>query len=149
MTSHLLLLNGPNLGRLGTREPDVYGTTTLAEIEAAVAARAASYGLVLRAEQHDSQAALIDALRRHQDVAGLVLNPGAFMTYGYALAEALADFPAPWAEVHISNVWKREAFRHESVLAASARGVIAGLGADGYLLAVDALARRHPGHLVL
>ncbi|MGA8113098.1 MAG: type II 3-dehydroquinate dehydratase [Actinocatenispora sp.] len=137
----ILLLNGPNLGSLGTREPAVYGTTTLPEIERRVADRlaVASYGL--RAEQHDCEGALIGALRENADAAGAIVNPGALMIAGWSLRDALADFPAPWAEVHISNVWARESFRHNSVLSPLAVGVIAGFGVYGYELAADALVQ--------
>lgn len=140
----ILLLNGPNLGTLGTREPAIYGRTTLAEVEQAVADRLASAGFGLRAEQHDGEAALIGALRRHRDTVAAVVNPGALMIAGWSLRDALADYPAPWAEVHISNVWARESFRHNSILSPLAVGVIAGFGVHGYELAVDALLRRLP-----
>jgi 5-deoxy-5-amino-3-dehydroquinate dehydratase len=139
--SDLLLLNGPNLGTLGTRQPQIYGTTTLAEIEAEARACAAAAGFGLRAEQHDDEAGLLAALRRNADTAGAVVNPGALMMAGWSLRDALADYPAPWIEVHISNIYAREGFRHRSVLSALAAGVIAGLGTDGYVLAVAALAR--------
>jgi 5-deoxy-5-amino-3-dehydroquinate dehydratase len=135
----ILLLNGPNLGTLGTREPSVYGTTTLAAIEASVRERVAAAGYGLACAQHDAEHELIRELREHGSVAGAILNPGAFMIAGWALRDALASFAPPWIEVHISNVWAREAFRHESVLAPLAAGVIAGFGAHGYLLAADAL----------
>lgn len=137
----LLLLNGPNLGTLGTRQPEIYGTTTLAEVEADVRSCAAAAGFGLRAEQHDDEAGLLAALRRHADTAGAVLNPGALMMAGWSLRDALADYPAPWIEVHISNVYAREGFRHRSVLSALATGVIVGLGTDGYVLAAKALLR--------
>ncbi|MFJ6987262.1 MULTISPECIES: type II 3-dehydroquinate dehydratase [unclassified Streptomyces] len=138
----VLLLNGPNLGTLGTREPGVYGTTTLAQVEAAVAARLTAAGYGLRAEQHDGEGELIRALQRHRDTVAAIVNPGALMIAGWSLRDALADYPAPWAEVHISNVWARESFRHHSVLSPLAVGVVAGFGTYGYELAADALVRR-------
>ncbi|MFF3498185.1 type II 3-dehydroquinate dehydratase [Streptomyces sp. NPDC003247] len=138
----VLLLNGPNLGTLGTREPGIYGTTTLAEVEEAVAARLAAAGYGLRSEQHDGEGEVIRALHKHRDTAAAIVNPGALMIAGWSLRDALADYPAPWAEVHISNVWARESFRHNSVLSPLAVGVIAGFGTHGYELAADALLRR-------
>jgi 5-deoxy-5-amino-3-dehydroquinate dehydratase len=137
--SDLLLMNGPNLGRLGQREPEIYGHTSLAEIEKAVRGRAEAAGYGLRAAQNDSEGELIRILDRNRDVAGLILNPGALMIAGWSLRDALADLSAPWVEVHLSNVWARESFRHTSVLAPLALGVISGFGAHGYLLSVDAL----------
>ena len=139
--SDLLLLNGPNLGTLGTRQPEIYGRTTLAEVEAAARACAGAAGFGLRAEQHDDEAGLLAALRRNADTAGAVVNPGALMMAGWSLRDALADYPAPWVEVHISNIYAREVFRHRSVLSPLAAGVIVGLGTDGYVLGVSALVR--------
>jgi 5-deoxy-5-amino-3-dehydroquinate dehydratase len=135
----LLLMNGPNLGRLGKREPHIYGHTTLLDIEKAVRGRAEAAGYGLRAVQNDCEGELIRALDRNRDAAGLVLNPGALMMAGWSLRDALADFDPPWVEVHISNVWARESFRHVSVLSPLALGVISGFGAHGYILGVDAL----------
>ncbi|MFI1826484.1 type II 3-dehydroquinate dehydratase [Streptomyces sp. NPDC020412] len=140
-----LLLNGPNLGTLGTRQPEVYGTTTLAEVAESVAARLAGAGYGLRSEQHDCEGALIRALTRHRDTVAAIVNPGALMIAGWSLRDALADYPAPWAEVHISNVWAREPFRHNSVVSPLAVGVVAGFGVHGYELAAEALVRRLGG----
>jgi 5-deoxy-5-amino-3-dehydroquinate dehydratase len=142
----LLLLNGPNLGTLGEREPHIYGRTTLAEIEKAVRDRVTAAGFGLRAEQHDGEGEMIGALRRHADTVGAILNPGALMIAGWSLRDALASYVPPWIEVHLSNVWAREAFRHNSVVSPLAAGVIAGLGAHGYLLAADALVQILPGN---
>ncbi|MFK3979415.1 type II 3-dehydroquinate dehydratase [Micromonospora sp. NPDC050397] len=136
----ILLLNGPNLGVLGTRQPEIYGHTTLAEIEDAVRRRLAEVGYGLRAEQHDGEAQMLGALHRHRDTAGAIVNPGALMIAGWSLRDALAAYDPPWVEVHLSNVWARESFRHHSVISPLALGVVAGFGAYGYLLAVDALA---------
>lgn len=138
----ILLLNGPNLGTLGIREPEIYGTTTLAEIEQQVRDRLAEVGFGLVCAQHDAEADLMHELREHATTSGVILNPGALMMAGWSLRDALASYPAPWIEVHLSNVWARESFRHTSVLAPLAAGVIAGLGAQGYLLAADALVER-------
>jgi 5-deoxy-5-amino-3-dehydroquinate dehydratase len=135
----MLLLNGPNLGTLGTRQPEIYGRTSLAEIESAVRSRVAAAGFGLRAEQHDGEGELIHALQRGHDTVGAIVNPGALMIAGWSLRDALADYPAPFVEVHLSNVWARESFRHNSVLSPLALGVIAGFGPRSYLLAADAL----------
>ncbi len=139
-TMRFLLVNGPNLNTLGTRESLVYGTTTLPEIERAVTERAAAVGVEVRAFQSNAEGAIIDWLQREQsDADGVIINAGALTHYGIALRDAVAGTDLPAIEVHISNVWKREPFRHESLLSPVCRGVIAGLGVQSYLLAVDAL----------
>ena len=138
----VLVLNGPNLGRLGTREPDVYGSTTFAELAEACRAHGLQRGLVVEVRQTDSESELIGWL--HEAADGripVVLNPAAFTHYSYALRDAVALRTAPLVEVHISNPHAREEFRHTSVVSAVASGVIAGFGVDSYLLALDALAR--------
>ena len=135
----LLLLNGPNLGILGRREPEIYGTDTLADIEAAVAAEVADRGWRVDPVQRESEGELIEAIHARWDSVGAIVNPGALMIAGWGLRDALAAYPRPWIEVHLSNVWAREAFRHESVLAPIADGVIVGLGSLGYRLAARAL----------
>lgn len=136
----LLLVNGPNLNTLGTREPEIYGRTTLPEIERAVADRAGALGADVRAFQANSEGAIIDWLQREQAEAdGLIINAGALTHYGIALRDAVAGSGLPAVEVHISNVWKREPFRHESLLSPVVNGAIVGLGTHGYLLAVEAL----------
>ena len=140
----LLLLNGPNLRLLGRREPEIYGTDTLADIEAAVSAEVAERGWAVTAVQSDSEAELIRTIEDHYDSVGLIINPGALMMAGWSLRDALKSYPQPWIEVHISNVWARESFRHESVLSALASGVIVGLGAAGYPLAARALLGKVP-----
>ncbi|MCX5399874.1 type II 3-dehydroquinate dehydratase [Streptomyces sp. NBC_00102] len=140
--SEVLLLNGPNLGILGRRQPEIYGTDTLEDIEKAVSEEIAVRGWRLTAVQSESEADLIHALQGAYGTVGAIVNPGALMIAGWSLRDALADYPRPWIEVHLSNVWARESFRHESVISPLADGVIAGLGADGYRLAARALARR-------
>lgn len=135
----LLLLNGPNLGILGRREPEVYGTATLADIEALVSAEVAPRGWSVRPVQRDCEGALVGAVHDGDDTVGAIVNPGALMIAGWSLCDALANYPHPWIEVHLSNVWARERFRHESVLAPLATGLIAGLGPAGYRLAARAL----------
>ncbi|WP_344173805.1 type II 3-dehydroquinate dehydratase [Pilimelia columellifera] len=144
--SVLLLLNGPNLGILGDREPEIYGTQTLADIEKAVAEEVHPAGLELLSVQHDGEGELIGAVHRHRhDTVGAIVNPGALMIAGWGLRDALAGYPRPWIEVHLSNVWAREQFRHESVLAPLASGVVVGLGAYGYVLAARALLHLRAG----
>ncbi|MFF1795306.1 type II 3-dehydroquinate dehydratase [Kitasatospora sp. NPDC058263] len=136
----MLLLNGPNLGILGQREPEIYGTDTLADIEKAVAEEVSGVGWEVRSIQHDSEGDLVRAIHEHRlSSVGAVVNPGALMIAGWSLRDALASYPQPWVEVHLSNVWAREQFRHESVIAPLAGGVVVGLGAFGYRLAARAL----------
>jgi 3-dehydroquinate dehydratase-2 len=137
----VLVLNGPNLARLGSREPDVYGTATLDDLRAACAATAAELGLSVDFRQTDDESELIAWV--HEAADGrlpIVLNPAAFTHYSYALRDALAMRTAPLVEVHISNPAAREAFRHYSVVAAVADGTIAGFGFGSYRLALRAIA---------
>lgn len=137
--SELLLLNGPNLGILGRREPEIYGTDTLADVEAMVAGEVADRGWKVVSRQADGEGELIRIIQDHHDTVGAIVNPGALMIAGWSLRDALASYPQPWIEVHLSNVWARESFRHESVIAPLASGVVVGLGARGYRLAARAL----------
>lgn len=134
----ILLINGPNLNRLGTREPEIYGRTTLAEIESMTAARAAERHLAVKAFQSNHEGAIIDFIQRRQDSAsGIIINPGALAHYGYSLRDCLAAVACPVVEVHISNVHKREEWRRTSVISDVCAGVIVGLGVEGYLLALE------------
>ncbi|MEU1486996.1 type II 3-dehydroquinate dehydratase [Streptomyces sp. NPDC005752] len=137
--STLLLLNGPNLGILGRREPEVYGKATLADIERSVAQEVEERGWDVVSVQRESEGELIHAIQDNYDSVGAIVNPGALMIAGWSLRDALANYPRPWIEVHLSNVWAREQFRHESVIAPLAGGVIVGMGALGYQLAARAL----------
>ncbi|MFI2779968.1 type II 3-dehydroquinate dehydratase [Streptomyces sp. ALB3] len=137
--STLLLLNGPNLGILGRREPEVYGKATLADIERSVADEVRARGWDVVSVQRESEGELIHAVQDHYDSVGAIVNPGALMIAGWSLRDALASYPRPWIEVHLSNVWAREQFRHESVMAPLASGVVVGMGALGYQLAARAL----------
>jgi len=139
MAKKLLLLNGPNLNLLGTREPAVYGTTTLADIEQAAVAQAQSAGAALEVFQSNHEGALIDRIHaaRAEGVDFIVINPGGLTHTSVALRDAFASVAIPFVEVHISNVHQRESFRHHSYLSGIARGVICGLGADGYRFAID------------
>jgi 3-dehydroquinate dehydratase-2 len=138
---HVYVLNGPNLGRLGTREPDVYGRMTFAELSDDIVRTAEGLGLTATVLQTDSEAELIGWLHRAQDEqAAVVLNPAAFTHYSYAVRDACAMVATPLIEVHLSNPAAREEFRHTSVVSAVATGTIAGFGADSYRLALRAVA---------
>ena len=138
----ILVLNGPNLGILGTREPEIYGSQTLAGIEAALAPAAAELGLETEWIQSNHEGDLIEALQGGTATsAGALLNAGALTHYGFALADAVRAFPHPVVEVHLSNVHARESWRRRSVLAAACAGGVYGFGADSYRLALLALAR--------
>jgi 3-dehydroquinate dehydratase-2 len=142
VTHRILILNGPNLGMLGRRQPEVYGTQTLAGIEALLQERAPALDLELRCEHSNHEGRLIDILEEEHDIAaGAIYNFGALTHTSIALHDALVFFGKPAIEVHISNIHARERFRHRSLTAAAARGIVAGLGPDGYLLALAALAR--------
>jgi 3-dehydroquinate dehydratase II len=144
VTSTILVLNGPNLGRLGTREPEVYGSETLADIEAGLAASVPD-DVSIEMRQSDDEAELIGWLHEAVDRrVPVVLNPAAFTHYSYALRDAAAQLKqvgVPLVEVHLSNPHSRETFRHTSVISGVATGVIAGFGADSYRLAVDWVLR--------
>jgi 3-dehydroquinate dehydratase-2 len=148
MTPTIAVLHGPNLNMLGRREPEIYGRTTLAEIDAALRARAGEAGLRLVSFQSNHEGALVDFLQGEGwSAAGVIINPGALTHYGLSLRDALASLSAPIVEVHLSNVYKREPFRHSSVVAPVVSGQIAGLGWRGYLLALEWLVEeiRVPG----
>ena len=140
----ILLINGPNLNMLGTREPAHYGTITLAAIEEAVRTRAAALPspVDVAAFQSNHEGAIIDFVHENgRDAVGIIMNPGAFTHYSYAIRDAISAVGTPTIEVHISNVHAREEFRHHSVIAPVAVGQIVGLGAHGYVLAFDYLTR--------
>jgi 3-dehydroquinate dehydratase-2 len=139
----LLLVNGPNLNLLGTREPEIYGSTTLAEIEQQVAESAAEKGFDVRAVQSNHEGVLIDAIHAARaDCAGIIINPGAYSHTSVAIADALTGVDLPVVEVHLSNIHRRETFRHHSYVSAVAEVVIAGAGPLGYQFAVRHLAGR-------
>lgn len=136
-------MNGPNLNLLGTRQPEVYGTTTLAEIEARTAEVAAEVGLQLRAVQSNHEGVLVDEIQAARaDCAGIVINPAAYSHTSVAIADALRSVGLPVAEVHLSNIHARESFRHHSYVSAVAEMVVAGAGPLGYEMAVRYLADR-------
>jgi 3-dehydroquinate dehydratase-2 len=138
----ILVLNGPNLNRLGSRETSIYGTTTLADIEAMCREEAAKHGLGCRFVQSNHEGALVEAIYQaiDDDLAGVVINAGAYTHTSVALRDALSMVAAPIAEVHISNIYKREEFRHHSFISPVATGVIAGFGPATYCLAIAAIA---------
>ena len=137
----ILLINGPNLNTLGTREPDVYGNMTLPEIEARVREKANALNVEVRAFQSNSEGALIDFIQAEApEAAGIIINPGALTHYSFALRDALAASGLPAIEVHISNIYGREHFRRRSVTAACCWGIVAGLGWRGYVAALESLA---------
>ncbi|MFN8167180.1 MAG: type II 3-dehydroquinate dehydratase [Candidatus Nanopelagicales bacterium] len=139
--TRVLVLNGPNLSRLGSREPDVYGSTTFAELAELCVQEGAALGLEVEVRQTDDEAELVRWLHQAADDATpVVLNPAAFTHYSYALRDAIAQRTAPLVEVHLSNPAAREEFRHTSVVAAVATGTVAGFGVDSYRLALRAIA---------
>lgn len=137
----LMLLNGPNLNLLGTREPEIYGSTTLADIENAVRAACKEKDATCDCFQTNHEGALVDLIHRAkmEQVDGIILNAGAYSHYSIAIRDAITAVQVPVAEVHLSNIYSREEFRHTSVLSAVCKGVLCGFGADTYLLAVRAL----------
>lgn len=140
-TLPIYVLNGPNLNLLGTREPEVYGSTTLTEIGKMVAARAKTHGLSVAFRQSNHEGDLVDWIQECRTKGcGLILNAGALTHTSVALYDACRAVSHPVIEVHLSNPYAREPFRHRSFISKAASGVICGLGANGYVVAVDALA---------
>lgn len=141
MPKPVYILNGPNLNLLGQRQPEVYGHETLADVAGACAALAASLGLAVRFHQSNHEGLIIDWIHEaRNEGAGIIINPGAFTHTSVAILDALNAFDGPVLEVHISNVHRREAFRHHSYVSLRAEGVIAGFGTEGYLLALRRMA---------
>jgi len=141
MKRHVVVLHGPNLNALGRREPEVYGTTTLEQIDRAIRALASELSLDVAIEQYQSEGDLIEAVHKAAAAgSAIVINPAAYTHYSYALREALAAVGVPKIEVHLTNIYAREAFRRRSVITPVVHGTVAGFGADSYLLALRAAA---------
>jgi 3-dehydroquinate dehydratase II len=141
MSKLVTLLNGPNLNLLGHRQPEIYGRETLDDVIAKTADLAEDLGLSIRALQSNHEGQLVDWIQEARGLsAGIILNPGAYSHTSVAILDALNAFEGPVLEVHISNIHKREAFRHRSFVSQRADGVIAGFGTEGYLLAVRRMA---------
>ncbi|MEM1429277.1 MAG: type II 3-dehydroquinate dehydratase [Pseudomonadota bacterium] len=142
MPLHITLLNGPNLNLLGQRQPEIYGHDTLADVEARCAALAHGLGMALRAEQSNHEGQLVDWIHEAREGSGgIIINPGAYSHTSVAIYDALVAFDGPVLEVHVSNIHRREAFRHHSYVSRRADGVIAGFGVHGYELAVTHMGR--------
>ncbi len=141
MSKPVLILNGPNLNLLGTREPEVYGSTSLADVETMCRERAAAHGLEISFHQSNSEAEIIGWIHGAiEGASGIIINPAAFTHTSVAILDALNMVKRPIIEVHISNPHKREPFRHHSYVTHAATGLICGLGVNGYVVAVDAIA---------
>ncbi len=139
----ILLLSGPNLNLLGTREPEVYGTASLDDHVSTARTAAKEHGLDIEHVQSNHEGELVEAIHKARGrCAGIVINPGAFTHYAWAIHDALAAFEGPIVELHLSNPNAREAWRHTSVVAPVATGSIVGFGGDGYRLAIEAIAAR-------
>jgi 3-dehydroquinate dehydratase-2 len=138
----ILILNGPNLNMLGTREPEVYGAETLDDVEAMCAERAAALDMSVDFRQSNFEGEMVTIIQQARDsAAGIIINAGAYTHTSVAIHDALRVAELPVIEVHISNIHRREEFRHHSYISAVAEGVIVGLGTQGYLFALDAMAR--------
>lgn len=141
MPKPIFILNGPNLNLLGKRQPEIYGRDTLEDVELDCADAAAENGLTIRLFQSNHEGVIIDTIHQARDEAsGIIINPGAFTHTSVAILDALNAFDGPVLECHISNVHKREAFRHHSYVSGRADGVIAGFGVQGYVLCVLRMA---------
>jgi len=141
MSKPIYILNGPNLNLLGTREPELYGRMTLADVKSMCKERAKSRGLNIFFEQSNNETQIIDWVHQAIDDAdGIIINPAAFTHTSVAILDALKNVPAPIIELHISNTHQRESFRHHSYVTQAATGLILGFGINGYVMAVDAMA---------
>ena len=140
---NIAVINGPNINFLGIREPEIYGSLTLEEINSTIEQAAGARDITVSFFQSNHEGVLIDYIQQcyHSKMEGIIINPGAFTHYSYALRDAISGVGIPCIEVHLSNIHSREEFRHRSVTAAVCRGQICGLGADGYVLAMEALVK--------
>jgi 3-dehydroquinate dehydratase-2 len=139
---NVLVIHGPNLNMLGTREPDIYGHQTLEEINAALAAQAGRLGLHIETFQSNHEGDMVDKIQQaHESFHGIIINPAAYTHTSIAIRDALSLLNIPVVEVHLSNIYKRESFRRTSMISAVVTAQISGLGSHGYLLALEALAR--------
>lgn len=143
MSASVLILNGPNLNLLGTREPDIYGAETLADIEGACAAHAGALGLTTNFRQSNNEGEMVEIIQAvGKSCEAIIINAGAYTHTSVAILDALLAVGLPVMEVHLSNIYQRDEFRHHSYISKAATGVICGLGSQGYLLALDAVAAR-------
>jgi len=142
MSTKILILNGPNLNMLGTREPDIYGAETLADIEKSCQMAAKDLGLEVQCRQSNTEGELVDWIQKagHDGFAGIIINAGAYTHTSVALLDALLACSLPVIEVHLSNIFQREEFRHHSYISKAARGVICGFGGQGYTLSLEGMA---------
>ena len=142
MSTKILILNGPNLNMLGTREPDIYGSETLADIEKSCLMAAKDLGLEVQCRQSNTEGELVDWIQKagHDSFAGIIINAGAYTHTSVALLDALLACSLPVIEVHLSNIFQREEFRHHSYISKAARGVICGFGGQGYTLSLEGMA---------
>ena len=141
--SSVLILNGPNLNLLGTRQPEIYGSTTLADIEAACIEKSHALGIQIAFEQSNHEGEMIDHIHAAKGVhTGIVVNAGAYTHTSVALMDAISSVELPTIEVHLSNIHAREPFRHHSYISKVAVGMICGLGAQGYIMALEFLSQR-------
>ncbi|MDP6345146.1 MAG: type II 3-dehydroquinate dehydratase [Alphaproteobacteria bacterium] len=144
MPGKILVLNGPNLNLLGSREPEVYGHETLDDIDQSLRRRAGELGVTVDCRQSNSEGELVGWIQQARGEAdAIIINPAGYSHTSVAILDALRAVELPVYEVHLSNIHQREAFRHHSYISAAARGVICGLGSDGYLFALEAAAKQH------
>lgn len=142
MIKPVFVLNGPNLNLLGVRQPEIYGAETLNDVSVNCQTRAAEYGLKISFHQSNAEHVLVDLIQKaREEASGIIINPAAYSHTSVAIFDALNAFDGPVIEVHISNIHKRETFRHHSFVSARADGIIVGCGTQGYVMAVDRLAQ--------
>ena len=142
MAKTIYILNGPNLNLLGTREPEIYGTTTLDDIEAICLKHAEKLGLSVSFHQSNDEGALVELIQEARSSGiGVIINAGAYTHTSVAILDAILALEIPVVEVHLSNLFKREEFRHHSFITPAAQGLICGLGAQGYVMAIDYLSQ--------